>query len=145
MKYCVLLTLVLFAMFSCKSSNCTKSNKAMNTETISENNRLSPSTSLLIDELKREIGETEKDKTFIPSNDLIEKYGLKLKNEKYYVSGLIKVEDGFDEQILSNYDIQIRTKAGNIYTVNINVSELIKLSEIKTVLYIQIDEKINFK
>ena len=84
-------------------------------------------------------------KEFRPSIELIEEYNLLLIDNKYYVGGLLKVQDLINENELHMNGVKIGTKAGNIWTVRIPIWQLEKLKTIGEIEYIQIDEPIGLK
>ena len=102
--------------------------------------RLSPNTKSLIGKLNK-LGIMKNGGNEL-SPDFCNKYFIRINPTGNFVGGLIKVEQGFNEKILKNMNIKVGTKAGDIWTVQIPLSMIEKLSEIESVKYLQIDEPI---
>ena len=119
-----LLVLILLS-FICESC----SNKSMPAY---DPSKLSPPARQLLEALQN-------DDINNPSASLISKYQLKAENGIYYVKGLMKVQDGFDDQRLDELAVKQMTKAGNIRTVRIPITQIAALSKIESIDLIEID------
>jgi len=102
--------------------------------------KLSPRTEQFLNNLKNEKKLFNETDNFIPSEELIEKYSLIKSNDIYYVAGLIKVDEFSGDVDLPG--VNINTKAGNIFTVQIplNLFEQVIVNE--NLKYLQIDDKV---
>ncbi len=101
-------------------------------------------------ETKRFIKEVKKLEKFQKKPDkqlekIQEFYPLLKIDNKYFIGGIIKVEESFDENELTDLNVKITTKADNLWTVKIpieNVKEVVKLDGIE---FIQTDTRIKKK
>ncbi len=75
---------------------------------------------------------------FIPES----KFVYKKIGNSIYISALIKVEPGFDENSLSTYGVITGTKAGFIRTVQVPVERFLSFTKAPGISYIQVDEPV---
>lgn len=148
MKTLIYIVVFPFLFISCHGNRKTVKSKSENSEYINDNTkkqneaRFSPHTKIFLSKLHKEKSEK---KEFKPSNELIEEYSLLLIDNKYYVGGLLKVQDSINENELLMNGVKIGTKAGNIWTVRIPIWQLGKLKTVIGIEYIQIDEPVGLK
>lgn len=141
MKFVELIVIVGVVLTACSfSENCSNHKENVEHREVSIN-KLSPCTGLLIQEIEN-VGYGS---TYTPSEEIKKQFGIKEKGGKYFVSCLIKLKENTSENVFEGLHISFRTKAGNIWTANIYIFDLVKLSKLENVLYIQIDEKIDKK
>jgi len=107
----------------------------------SESNRISPMTGIFLNEIKKVDVKSES----ILRTEFAKKFLLKEINNKIYISGLLRVNDGFNIQLLQNRDVKIGTKAGNILSVKIPLDKLNEICNLQGINYIQIDERVSKK
>ncbi|MFC2106828.1 S8/S53 family peptidase [Bacteroidota bacterium] len=69
---------------------------------------------------------------------------LKIDN-KYYIGGIIKVEEDFNENELTDLNVMITTKAGKIWTVKIPIEEVKEVVKLDGIEFIQTDSRIKKK
>ncbi|MCS6904125.1 MAG: S8 family peptidase [Bacteroidia bacterium] len=67
-------------------------------------------------------------------------FNLKNRNGTYQVGGLIKITENVVEQELKKLGIEIRSKAGNIWTVNIPLMALASFKQLSGIEYFEIDQ-----
>ncbi len=77
------------------------------------------------------------------SKDLVEKYNL-IKNldVKYYVPGLIKVNQAFDLHVFDEYEVLINTRAGTIYSIQIPIGHLPDFLTAEGIIYFELAKKV---
>lgn len=105
--------------------------------------QLSPLTQIFLREFDKEFSKFNKTDNFIPSKNLTEKYSIINKDNQFYISGLIKIEDFAGDVDLP--DLIVHTKAGNILTVMIPLNQFYNIIVNKNIKYLQIDEKVHRK
>ncbi len=76
---------------------------------------------------------------------LIDKYSLKERGGKLYVSSFIKFGDKADLSKLANLNIELVTHVGNIYTAIIPINNLEQLFTIQGIDYVEIGQKVEPK
>ncbi|MFH1049482.1 MAG: S8/S53 family peptidase [bacterium] len=115
-----------------------------NKETIgmsSQPSKLSPLTCKLISTLKELDNKSElmlntkKSKSFL----------LKKIDNSIYTGGLIKVNEEFNYETLSNLKVKIGTVAGNIISIQMPINSIEELAKSEGIDYIQIDEPVSKK
>ncbi len=148
MKTLIYIVVFTFLLISCEGNRKTIKSKSENSEYINNNTKkqneakLSPYTKIFLSKLHKEkSGKME----FKPSNELIEEYNLLLIDNKYYISGLLKVQDSINENKLLMNEVKIGTKVEGIWTAKIPILKLEELKLIKEINYIQIDHPVKPK
>ncbi|ROL61530.1 T9SS C-terminal target domain-containing protein [Bacteroidetes/Chlorobi group bacterium ChocPot_Mid] len=145
-----LLIATLFAVFSINFANAEinvknifSTNKLHSTGIIqsdNKNNKISPLTHKLINDLKSANSKSE---------NLLNKknspYLLRKIDNNIFVGALIKVTDNFNIQNLIKSGIKIGSKAGNIISIKIPIEKLEMISNLENIYYLQIDEKVTPK
>lgn len=101
-------------------------------------------------ETKRFIKEVKKLEKFQkkPEKQLekIKQYYPLLKiDDKYYIGGIVRVEEGFDENELTDLDVKITTKADKLWTVKIPIEKVKDVAKLEGLEFIQTDTKITKK
>jgi minor extracellular serine protease Vpr len=81
----------------------------------------------------------KKTQSYVPSEKVKKKYPVVLIKQKYYIGALLKINDKFNENDLKIYDVLIGARIGNIISVKIPIENVIYLSEINGIDYIEID------
>jgi len=148
MKTLVYIIVFTILFISCHGNRKTVKSKSENSEYINDitkkqkEAKFSPYTKFFLSKLHKEKSE---EKEFKPSNELIEEYNLLLIDNKYYVGGLIKVQDSINENELLMNGVKIGTKVKGIWTAKIPILKLDELKSIKGINYIQIDHPIKPK
>ncbi len=107
---------------------------------VNSKKKISPTTSFLLNDIKRLKGNANDKK--ISEASLIEKYALIKKGKKLYANSFIVVEEGFKQKIFRKYGVLSNIQKGNTYTALIPINEIEALSQNKYVKYIQIGEKV---
>jgi subtilisin family serine protease len=74
------------------------------------------------------------------TNSEIKAFNLKQKNGVYFVGGLIKVSDFFSENQLKALGVEARSKAANIWSVNIPLAALSQFKSLSGVEYFEMDK-----
>ncbi|MFN3446605.1 MAG: hypothetical protein ACK44D_12755, partial [Bacteroidia bacterium] len=64
------------------------------------------------------------------------------KAQQHYISTFIKVQQPFNEKPLLALGAKIGTRAGDVYTVQVPEKQLPNLTQLKGILYVQLDEPI---
>ena len=148
MKILIYIVVFPFLFISCHGNRKTVKSKSENSEYINDNTKkqneakFSPYTKIFLSKLHKEKSEK---KEFKPSNELIEEYSLLLIDNKYYVGGLLKVQDSINENELLMNGVKIGTKVKGIWTAKIPILKLEELKLIKEINYIQIDHPVKPK
>lgn len=70
----------------------------------------------------------------------IEAFNLRKRNGVYFVGGLIKVTAAFSEKQLNALGAQVRSKVGNIWTVNIPLAALSEFKRLNGIEYFEMDK-----
>lgn len=114
------------------------------------NTKLSPSTSFLIMDIenkrqKQKMKQKSLSASILVSNDtaLINKYGLRKISNVLSVGAFLMVTNEYQPSDLIPYGFIQGTKAGNIITGHIPIDRINDISNIPTIKYIQIGEKVN--
>lgn len=74
---------------------------------------------------------------FVPSPGLLEKYGLQISGDIYFVRGMIKVTEGFDKAEAEQLGVILSPPAGRIIPVSVPVQQLPVLLQQKGVEYFE--------
>lgn len=142
-KNIVSLSILLILTSSCITSD----NKAQKDDSVakpsnfSSNFKLSPQTKLFIQDLRQEI-ENEDKTTFKSSSKLQNKYNLRKLNNVFYVNGFIKVNNNYDEDVLSKLNINVNSSKGEIKTISIPIKSIPKFLRTDGIEYFEISQQV---
>lgn len=100
---------------------------------------VSPKTHIFLKEFKEENLKSEIIKV---SEKMIKKYGIKIQNEEYYISGLIKTNHLFEQNQLSEIRVFSGLFSGDILTVRVPLGSLYSFFNIKGIEYFEISENV---
>ncbi|MDY0076154.1 MAG: hypothetical protein RBR87_02675 [Bacteroidales bacterium] len=107
---------------------------------------ISPRTKIFLNQIKAEIDATASTiESYIPSDKLIEEYGLRQINDVYTISGFVKTTDAFEESQLEAKGVNFGSKAGEIRTISLPISFLPEFLQSKTISYFEISNKVQLK
>ncbi|MCS6905297.1 MAG: S8 family serine peptidase, partial [Bacteroidia bacterium] len=98
----------------------------------------SPFANYLLRKIERRAAKN--DKAFGLSNKEIKIFGIKEKQGTYWVSGLIQVTSALQESTLKALGIQVRTKAGDVWSVDIPLNSFSAFKQLSGVSFFQMDE-----
>jgi len=90
---------------------------------------------LLLDGYKKTQG-------YLPSEEVINKYPTVLINRRYYIGALLEISDSFRECDLKIYGVLIGSRVGNILSVKIPIENIVYLSEVSGIDFIEIDKPV---
>jgi hypothetical protein len=129
--------------FSCRSGkeaadNSSIANKSGNMADISQS---TGNFLYLLNQEKQQLGMDN----FTPSEEMIQKYRLRKFDEQYYIAGMIKVEEGFDNQKLKDLKVRTGTEAGQIITVHMPIHKIEEIRRLQGVNYIQINDPVHLR
>ncbi|MCS6903824.1 MAG: S8 family serine peptidase [Bacteroidia bacterium] len=107
---------------------------------------LSPYSQKVVKDVLPYLQESTNKKEIVLPQSLIDEYLIKQKKGVYCVGAIIEVDaPSVAQKQLEEQGIKVRTRAGNIWTVDIPISAFPTLKMLKGVKYVQIDHKINTK
>jgi len=107
---------------------------------------ISPRTKIFLKQMKAEMEATASTiESYIPSDKLVEEYGLRQINDTYTISGFIKTTDAFEESQFEAKGVNLGSKAGEIRTISLPISFLPEFLQSKTISYFEISNKIQLK
>lgn len=104
---------------------------------------MSPLTKKFLEDFEKEYNSFNKNENFVPSEDLKNNYLISFRDNGYLISGLIKVDEFFNQADFPG--LLINTRAGNILTVNIPLNLFFDIIVNENIKYLQIDEKVSRK
>ncbi|MFC2107615.1 S8 family serine peptidase, partial [Bacteroidota bacterium] len=101
-------------------------------------------------ETRRFIKEVKKFEKFQQKPDkqlkkIQEYYPLLKIDNKYYIGGILKLDEDFDETKLTDLNVMITTKAGKLWTVKIPIDEVKEVVKLDGIEFIQTDSRIKKK
>jgi len=144
MKYISLIILAVVILSCSTTKKSTKNNKADNSSSIEYKFDLSLQTKLFLQEFENEKLEKSTD-SFVPSQNLIDKYNIKIVEDLHTISGFIKVNSDYNEEELNRINIKTGSQSNNIITVIIPMGSIDKFLILNGVEYFEIGQKVELK
>ncbi|MCF8226345.1 MAG: hypothetical protein K9J30_10765 [Bacteroidales bacterium] len=139
MRYSTII-LVAILMHSCNSQKHTGQQSSSEEITFNAAFVLSPRAQQFLQELYLERGNQNND-TFIPSENLANKYSLRKLSGEYHVIGFLHTAPGFDVAVLDELGITTNSGSEDILTVSIPVQRMEGFLETKGIKYFEITRK----
>lgn len=107
---------------------------------------VSPRTKIFLKQMKAEMeAKASTVESYIPSDKLIEEYGLRQINDVYTISGFVKTTDAFEESQFEAKGVNFGSKAGEIRTISLPLSFLPDFLQSKAISYFEISNKVQLK
>jgi hypothetical protein len=150
-------TILLFfsGMYSCSVTKHASKPKANNKQVNFEKNEpskfesafdLSARTKLFIKAVEDEMNSFETTIEFyIPSNELVQEYGLKKQNDEYVIRGFIKSTSSFEKSKFETKGINLGKKTGEMMTISFPLRFLQEFLNSKHITYFEISEQVTNK
>lgn len=137
--------ILLLVIYSCSGTKQTGNKTKMKSAPINLTAKynISARTRLLIKDIETELQNKKTNlKDFIPSKELVKKYGLLKINELFYINGFILINENFNESTLNELSIKTGAESNNLITVQVPVNKFDLFLQNKGIKYFKVSEKV---
>lgn len=101
---------------------------------------------LFINDLNKELDKQNKSiENYKPTKELIDKYGIQLFNDEYFVQGFITTTDQLDQAELNKLNITTGSQMGNKSTIKIPLKSFFQFFNLKGIEYFEMNPKSELK
>ena len=101
---------------------------------------LSPLTKSLINEIRKEKKNLQKNQKYIPTHKLVNEFNIIQIDNFYFVGAILKFNEKYDSTVIEAVGVKTVTKADKSWAVQIPLDMLEDLANYSGIDYIQIDE-----
>lgn len=120
--------------------------KVENTTEMKSEIKTSAFARLFINDLNKELDKQKKSiENYKPSKELIDKYGIQLFNDEYFIQGFITTNNQLDQTALNQLNITTGKPMGNKMTIRIPVKSFNQFLQIKGIEYFEMNPKSEIK
>lgn len=147
----ILILAISTLIFSCTttkntSENRKKQEKIKNATEMTSEIKTSTFTRFFINDINKEWDNQQKTlDNYIPSKELIDKYGIQLFNDVYFIQGFIIANNHLDSIALNQLNIETGKPMDNKMTIRIPLKSFKQFLKIKGIKYFEIHPKSDLK
>ena len=131
--------IILAVLYSCSTTKQVKKEEKVKSQT-GYNFELSLDTKLFLEDLKKEKGEQNIDELKL-TKEFTNKYNISGPPGAYNISGLIKINEQYNENDLAKLNIKTNSKVNDIVTVIIPLGSIDSFLELDGIKYFELTKK----